>query len=230
MSYLGKAGDNYMGEAGQPITADDVGTVVEPADATILKDADIGVNVQAYNSGISSTPIIQGSHTIGVPAAAMQATETNGAAAASQEMATNDVMVNGFDFDAATNEHVQIAIPMPKGWNEGTIQVAFRWKDADTAGTGNVVWGCKALAVGDNDAIDSAWGTGQEVTDSFITSGDLHKSAYTAAITAAGTPAAEDDLILDVYRNAASGSDTYTQDARLIGIRVLYTVNAGDDS
>jgi hypothetical protein len=169
-------------------------------------------------------------HTIWLPAGSFVPTTTNGAAYASQELATNDVMVSGYDFSASTDQKVQAMIGMPKSWNESTVTAQILWKDAATAGTGDVIWGVRALSVSNDDAMDAAFGTAQTVTDTFIASGDLHITSATAAITAAGSPAEGDLLIIEVYRDADAGGDTYTQLARFIGLRLLYTTNATDDS
>lgn len=175
-------------------------------------------------------PAAGGQNTIGIPASAFTPTSTNGAASALRELATNDVMVPGYDFDKDTDEHIQIMLPMPKGWDEGTLTAQVAWTDAATAGTGNVVWGVRMRAVGNDDALDAAFGTAQLVTDGFIASGDMHLSPTTAAITPAGSPAEGDWLVVDVYRDADSGSDTYSQDARLIGVKLVYSTNTWTDA
>lgn len=203
-----------------------------PFARTFLDDA----NAAAVRDTLEITALLDArapaapKHTIWLPAGSFTPTTTNGAAYAQQEMPTNDVMISGFDFDAATDKKIQTIIAMPKSWNEGTVTVQFLWKDAATAGTGDVVWGVRALSIGDDDAIDAAWGAAVTVTDTFIAAGDLHISAMSAAITAAG-PAAEGDLLmLEAYRDADAGADTYTQAARLLGVRLIYTANAGDDT
>lgn len=210
------------GVSGTAVLDDD--TMATATDTTLATSESIKAYVDAQ-IGAST----QGQHTIWVPAGAVTATSTNGAAAATEELATNDVMVLGFDFDATAQESVQFQIQMPKSWNEGTLVCQFLWKDATTAGTGNVIWGIQARAFGDSDALDAAFGTAQEVTDAFITSGDLHVSSEAGAMTAAGTPAAEDMVIFRVYRDAADASDTYSQDARLLGVKIHYTTNAEND-
>lgn len=171
-----------------------------------------------------------GLHTIWLPAGSFTPTTTNGAAYASQELATNDVMIQGYDFSASTDQKIQTMIAMPKSWNESTVTAQVLWKDGATAGTGDVIWGVRALSVSNDDALDASFGTAQTVTDTFIASGDLHVSPTTSAITAAGTPAEGDLLIVEVYRDADAGGDTYTQLARFVGLRLFYTVNAGDDT
>ncbi len=173
--------------------------------------------------------INQGTHTIPIMAAAMTARTTNGAAAGITESSSNKVMLRTLDFDGATAEYAQIMIPMPKSWDEGTVTVQFIW--AAPGGTGNVIWGCQAVAISDDDVIDSAFGSAVTVTDGVTATTDVMESAFTSAITIGGSPAAEDLVCFQFYRDAANGSDTLNAiDAKLIGVRIKYTVAAGDDS
>jgi hypothetical protein len=214
------------------------GVTASAAELNILDGATLTTTELNYVDGVTSSIQTQlnakanaaGTQTIWLPAGSFTPTTTNGASYASQELATNDVMVAGYDFSASTDQKVQTMIAMPKSWNESTVTAQIFWKDATTAGTGDVIWGVQALAVGNDDAMDAAFGTAQTVTDTFIASGDLHITSVTGAITAAGSPAEGDLLIVQVYRDADAGGDTYTQQARLIGVKLLYTTNAGDDS
>jgi hypothetical protein len=190
-----------------------------------------------YDSTAATNKIIQaryigaGEHTVNLLASGMVARTTNGPSAYSAEKATNDVMVSGYGFDAATEEAIQIMIPLPKGFNSGgSIIAKFYWSSAATAGTGDVVWGIRLRYSRNDDAIDQAFGTGQTVTDSFIADGDTHVTSETSAITPGGTYAAECVLVAEVYRSAAAGGDTYTQDALLLAcmISLPYSVNSDD--
>ena len=166
-------------------------------------------------------------NSIYIPASAMVAQTTNGAAVGSTETATNDIMRSTLDFDAATIEYAQFQIALGNSWNEGTVTVQFYW---EAANTGDVVWGAQGVCISDDDVLDAAFGTAQTVTDSVTAVGDLMVSSATAAITLAGTPTAGDLTILRVYRNATSGSDTLAVDAKLLGVKVNFTTNAADDS
>jgi hypothetical protein len=169
-------------------------------------------------------------HTIWLPAGAFTPTTTDGAASASRELPTNDVMLTGYDFNASTDQKVQTMIAMPKSWNAGTLVAQAVWTNGATAGTGDVVWGFRSRAVSNDDALDQAFGTAVTTTDTFIANNDLHIAPMSGAMTAAGSPAKEDILILEVYRNASTGGDTYTQLARLLGVKLLYTTDAGTDA
>lgn len=173
-------------------------------------------------------PSSVGQHTISVPAGAMIARTTNGAASATAERTNNRVMERGFDFDASSDEFVQFVVPMPKSWNEGTVTAQFIWTAHSSSG--NVVWGIQGLARGDGDGIDTAFGTAQTVTDGLLSTGAAHISAATSAITIGGSPAEGDMVWFQVYRDADSGSDTLGADARLLAVRLIYTTNAATDA
>ena len=176
----------------------------------------------------SKLPILQGTHTFWIRANDMEPTTTNGGASATVELATNDVMLKVLDFDASTEEHAQFDVRMPKSWDEGTFTAEFHWTAA--SGSGDVVWGMEALAVGNDDAMDAAFGTAVTVTDTLITANDDHATSATGACTAAGTPAAGDRVIFQFFRKAADAADTLAVDARLIGVAIFYTVDADNDA
>lgn len=157
-----------------------------------------------------------------VPAGAMVSRTTNGALSGTKEYTTNKINVDYFDFDASTNEYVQFSMFMPDEWDLSTIKAKVYWTTSDTAGTGNVIWGVQAVAISNDDTLDVAMGTAQTVTDGFLLDSDLHVTSATSAITVGGTPILGDLVVFQVYRDASNGSDTYTQDARLLGVAIQY--------
>lgn len=168
-----------------------------------------------------------GEQTIFVPASAMTARSTNGAAAATAETSTNKVMVASFNFDQTTQEYAQFSIAMPTSWDEGTFDAEIIWSDG--VGSGDVVWGLQALSLSNADALDAAFGTAVEVTDTTNGSGDQNVAPATGAITPSGTPAAGDVVIFQIYRKAADGADTLAGDAQLLGVRLKYSIEAMTD-
>jgi len=187
-----------------------------------LTHAEMDANL-AYLEGLAV-----GKRTIWVPAAAMLARTTGGAASGTVETATNKVMLRTLDFDAAAAEYAQFAVQMPKSWNRSTVSARFVWSNA--AGTGDVVWALQALAISDDDVLDAAFGTAVTVTDSVTAAGDLMSSAESSAMTVGGALAASDWVTFQVYRDAAAGADTLAGDARLHGVSLYYTTNAASDA
>jgi hypothetical protein len=119
-----------------------------------------------YNSSnllTTATGIAQGKTTVWVPAGAMIARTTNGAASVTTESTTNKVMTKSLDFDQTTQEFAQFVVAMPKSWDEGTVTFVPYWTAA--AGSGGVVWSLAGLARSDDDAIDTAFGSAQTSTD-----------------------------------------------------------------
>lgn len=159
-----------------------------------------------------------------IGAGAITPRTTNGAAVATVEMATNDNTIDVLDFDTATEEGACFAISLPQAWNAGTVKAKFYWTAA--SGSGGVVWGIRATSYADDDALDSAYGTEQVVTDTLITANDNHISSATAAITIGNTPTVDDLLLFEITREVANVSDTLAVDARLIGVKLQYTENS----
>ena len=80
----------------------------------------------------------------------------------------------------------------------------------------------------ESDAIDTAFGTPQTSSDTLIDPSAIHAASVSSAITIAGTPAAGDICLFQLSRDVAS--DNLSSDARLIGIAIFMTTDAGDDT
>jgi hypothetical protein len=175
-------------------------------------------------------PEVIGKQTIWVPAGAMIPRTTNGAAAGTAEMTTNKNMIKTLDFDASTQEFAQFEIAMPKGWDLGTVTFQPVWSHPSTTTNFGVVWALQGIARSDDDALDVAFGTEQTSTDTGGTTNDLYIAPESSAITIGGSPAVGDVVQFQVKRVPANGSDTMAVDARLHGVKVIYTAKAGTDA
>jgi hypothetical protein len=134
------------------------------------------------------------------------------------------------DFDASTTQFAQFTVAFPKSWNEGTVTYQVFWTPSNT-NTGNCLWGLQGVALGDSDGIDVAFGTTINITDAGIgTLEDQQVSAVSSAVTIAGSPAVDQLSYFNFFRSADSGSDTFTGDARLLGIKIFFTTDAANDA
>ena len=88
---------------------------------------------------------------------------------------------------STTQQHAQFSIPFPKRWNRGPITARFRWSHASTTTNFGCVWGIQAVAVSDNEAINQAYGTAVEVTDTGGTANRLYVSSETSAMRIVST-------------------------------------------
>lgn len=156
-------------------------------------------------------------------AAGGKGTTTAGCGGPTQvETATNKVNYFVLEFDTTTEENAFWTGLLPENYDGSTVTAIFDWTNASGLTTETVVWGIKARAYGDDAAIDQAWGTEVTVTDTWLAQNDEHRSAESAAITIGGTPAAGQFVVWNVARKTAS--DNLTGDARLIQVRIKYTV------
>jgi hypothetical protein len=171
-----------------------------------------------------------GKQTIFIPASAMTASVSNGAAYGFFETANNRINVMTLDFDATSQEFAQFQIAMPKSWNEGAVTFDANWFHGNTSTNFGVVWSLAGVALSDTNAMDTAFGTAVTVADTGGTGNTIYDTAESANCTIGNTPAENDFVIFQVARAPADANDTMAIDARLLGIRLFYTVNAGDDT
>jgi hypothetical protein len=170
-----------------------------------------------------------GLETIWIPSSAMYGATTNPADAQQVETTATRPDMKVLDFDASTNEFAQFSIAFPKSWNEGTITYRVYWTPAST-NTGDCIFGLQGVSCGDSDTIDVAYGTAVTVTDAGIgTVKDQQISPISSAVTITGAAATE-QTYFQLYRDANAGGDTFSADARVLGIKIFYTTDAANDA
>lgn len=168
---------------------------------------------------------------IPIMAGSMQPSASGGSGALTNiATSANQPDILTLNFNQTTQQHAQFAIPLPKRWNRGTITARFRWSHASTTTNFGCVWGIQAVAVSDNEAINQAYGTAVEVTDTGGTANRLYVSPETSALTVAGTPADGDTVFFRVYRKAADAADTLAIVSRLHGVDLFITTDAENDA
>ena len=202
--------------------------------ATSSSDSNVDININPLGTGVlkSGTAAVKiaGTETIWVPASAMYGSTTNGADAQQVETTATRPDLKVLDYDASTAEYAQFAIAMPKSWNLGTVTFQYFWAPSNT-NTGNCIMGLQGVSVSNDDTADVVFGTAQEVTDAGGGAvEDVLVSSVSSAMPIAGTPADDDLTFFQLYRDAADGSDTFTGDARLMGIKLFYTTDAANDA
>ena len=201
---------------------------------TASGETNVGINLVPKGTGIlqggGSALKIAGKETMWVPAPAMFGPTTNPADSAQVETTAGRPDLKVFDFDASTKQYTQFTIAMPKSWNEGTLTYQVYWSPS-TTNTGNCIFGLQGVACADGDTIDVAYGTAIEVTDAGIgTVEDQQITSESSAMTVAGSPAAGEQSYFQLYRDAADGSDTFTGESRVLGIKLFFTTDAANDA
>lgn len=195
-------------------------TIVTP---TIAKLANLTTNGFLRTSAGDGTLSVVNTADFGVPASGMYPSTTNGAAQTKIEAATNDQNYYALEYDQSTIEYAEFMWIPPANWNASTVTFAVGWTAA--AGTGDVIWTLQGRGYADGDAIDQAWGSGVDVTDTLTTADDVHISSTSSAVTIGGTLAAGNPVFFRVSRKASDGSDTLNADARLIHARLFYGIS-----
>lgn len=181
-------------------------------------------------ANLAAAALLQGTHSLFVPAAAMRPTLSNGCAELTEVATTTgrpDLQV--LDFDATADEHAQFQIAFPRSWNAGTVAFRPYWTTSDT-GSDGVAWAMQGVACADGAAAGTAYGNPVVVTDdSQSTALAVLVAPWSAALTIAGSPGPDQLCFFRLFRDVSDPNDTLTADARLIGIDIRFTISAGDD-
>ena len=223
-------------------------------DETLMKDAFVGdftdatvtasdyfIHGDATDSGNTKKDTVQGVidlvhgatvglQTIWIPAKAMTPTNSNPCAdIAVVETTAGRPDLHVLDFDKDADEGAQFEIAFPKSWNLGTVTYQVWW--CGIAATTGVAWGLQGLGVNDNETIDAAYGSIVIVQDDAQGAvEEVLKTAVSAAVTIAGTPADDDICFFRIFRDVSDGNDDMAGDARLLGVKLFFTTDAENDA
>ena len=222
------------GSAVNELTIANASTGVTGPVISATGETNVGININPKGTGVlnsgGSAVKIAGKETMWVPASAMYASTTNGAAPAQVETTALRPDMKVMDFADSADDHAQFSVAFPKSWNEGTITYQCFWTPS-TTNTGDCIFGLQGVACGDGDTIDAAFGTAVNITDAGIgTVEDQQVSAESSAVTIAGSPAVDQQTYFQIFRDANVGGDTYTGVARLLGIKIFFTTDAANDA
>ena len=224
------------GSAINEITVTNAAASGDPAISATGSDTNIDLNLVAKGTGVvqsnGNAVKVAGKETIWIPASAMYPTTTNGCANLEQvELTAGQPELKCLDFDASSDENAQFAVAFPKSWDPSQLLMYQVFWTANTTNTGNCIWNLKGVACADNDPIDVAFGTGIDITDAHSgTANDLDVTAQSSSVTVAGSPAADEEVFFNISRDADSGSDTLSADARLLGIKLFFATNLPNDA
>ena len=215
---LNNAAGNYTTAAGDHVVCQSTAT-----------DTVFGWVIPASGKALVGSTI--GQQTIWIPAAAMEPRVTTAPAASNAvEVGTSLIALRTMDFATGADEFAGFSVFMPKSWDAGTVIAQFVWSaTGQGAGNDSVVWGIRGGSLASGGDLTAALGTAVVATlqEHAATDDFVMITAETTAITIANATA-EEWVYFEVYRDVSA--DDLDVDARLHGVKIHYTVNAGNDT
>ena len=178
---------------------------------------------------LASTFTHIGQHTIWVPAGAMEPAVTTAAATSNAvEIGTSLFAARTMDFATGADDFCYFGIQMPKSWDAGALICQFVWSATGTTAN-TVLWAIAATSLGNDEVLTTAFPspTSPAADTNSTTADDLMISAE-VSVTVSSSPTAEDYVIFEVSRDVSG--DDLAEDARLHGIKIHYTIDAGSDT
>ena len=202
------------------------GGTLKKGDVSLIADAIDGAGIDA-SAGTLVNAVI-GKQSMWIPAAAMYPTQTAGCAAITGLDSGGNTGPDLYTLDFAgssADEHAQFSIAFPSYWNESTVTFKAYWT-TEATDTDGVVWELKGIGFADSGDLNTVFPGGEHVDDACSgTAKDLHITAESSAITIGGSPAAGELCYFNISRLQGDSNDTATEDAKLIGIKLFYTID-----
>lgn len=213
-------------------------TAIGDASVTADKLSDSSVTTSKIQDGavtaakLGVSVILQGQHTIWVPAKAMTSTVTNGASPGSTDFAsTNYPTVSYLSFSGSTNSYAEFCVGWPKSWDKGSVTIKLYWMSPTN--TGGVAWGFGVLGRNNGNALNGTAFTypSEAITVATAASTNVvYATQAAASITMSNTGNIEDAGFIQIYRIPANGGDTIATPVYLLGALIKYTISSTNDA
>ena len=202
------------------------GGITVGADANVAGQLGVTGNIWVNGANIDT----RGRHTIFIHGTGITPAFSNGAFHNTFETTTNKQTVRTLDFDPIVQKFGQFSIQMPKSWDRGNVFCQVVWSHANTVTNYGVVWSMQAVAYGNDNVLDTAFGTEQNMIDTGGTNNAIYISPESPGIVVEGSPAAEEYITFQIKRSPANTNDTLSIDARLHGVKIHYvSANTTED-
>jgi hypothetical protein len=200
---------------------------ITAAALTVLDDASTGDMLTTLGA-LAATATSLGQHTIWVPANAMEiAASTAPAASNVAEIGTSLFAARTIDFVTGSDSFCYFGIQMPKSWDESALTCQFVWSATGTTAN-TVLWGLAATSLGNDEVLTTAFPTPTTQIDTNSTTADDLMISPEVSVTVGSSPTAEDYVVFEVSRDVSG--DNLAEDARLHGIKIHYSTDAGSDT
>lgn len=135
--------------------------------------------------------------------------------------------VMGYAFDRTVREDIYIddLTAITYGASAGNLTLVIKWYSRSGSTSGNVVWGARIAAITPGDATSmetKAWATAQTTTTA-VNATAKGPTSTSITISNLDSLTANDELWLNIYRDATNGSNTMTGDAIITSAYLTYS-------
>jgi len=131
------------------------------------------------------------------------------------------------DFDASSDEAAFWQWTMPDSYDNGSIDITYYWEAGATSGDSILCFQAKGLSANSAEDIDSALSSAVCETDT--AQANANDLASMTETNATSNFAAGEYATFKVFRDADTGGDTMTGDARLVKVKIEYGVATESD-
>ncbi len=235
-AYVGQSSITTLGTIstgvweGTAITGTNINAAsTDLTDTTNIAYLDVDINLVSnkfQENSVNISPI--GLHDIWLDVGAFVPVDSGVIATRLIGTGANQKSIAYVPFLTAVDTYAVAKFKLPRNYDNGTITVIINWT-SETEGAGDVEWAVSGVAASDGDDLSSGaldYGSPITVIDTQLTINDSQDTSRTTAITLGNTPSDGDTIYLKIQRSGTSGSDTFGEDAQLLGIYIELITDA----
>lgn len=212
---------------GTPVSSDILYIVSDPADTRNPRSITMTKISDFTSSNLSVSKDVNGVQEDVIYAGGMIDADgsTNATAAfTTRYAATNNSPIQSYNFDTGSDEYCYFDWRPVKQWNAGSVKVKAIWNNTGGAANETILLKVNAVAFSDTDVETTAFGTAQNVIDTWSARNTFQSTAYSSAITIANSPTKGDLVKFQIMRDVSA--DNLAGDLELCKIIIQYTIDA----
>ena len=168
--------------------------------------------------------------TLTLSAAGGWPTATQGATTSTKVEVSSGLNFYASGFQPSTSNHQQWNVPMPDGYDGGTMTCSFYLTATSSPSFTGGCFGIRGVAVNDSSLLTTTFGASStEVCVSHNWAANTQRVSSSTTVTIGNTPTGASNIWLDVFRNTDNASDTATNTLGLLNVECDYGVSTFSD-
>ncbi|GAB6139937.1 hypothetical protein JCM14076_06660 [Methylosoma difficile] len=143
--------------------------------------------------------------------------------------ATYSSSTGTYDFSSTIAQDITFRHCLPRAWDAGLLSFKAIFS-LPSSSSGGVVWGLAVASMSDGDSSNPSYGTRVNVSKNVAFADVVYMTNESSGVVVGNSASKGDLLTFNLQRVVSDSADTVSVDARLIGLLIYCTMDAGTDA